>query len=153
MSAPTPRMHGHTEPALDGPRCFVAARVPTFRPAHQFVGDRKLVHVNVGARPSQLDVLLEKLERVHAELVRQVVESGHSDQAALRMVRRTPGTSRADVVDHCGPLNAIVGNTLANQIRDRGRTAAAGPASAPAERIPCGQRSVLFRGHTHARVS
>src|SRR2546430_5812247 len=61
-------------------------------------------------------------------------ESGHSDQAGLRMVRRTPRASRADVVDHCGPLNAIVGNTLANQIRDRGRTAAAGPSRAPAER-------------------
>src|SRR2546427_6567883 len=36
----------------------------------------------------------------------------------LRMVRRTPRASRADVVDDCGPLNAIVGDTIANQIRE-----------------------------------
>src|SRR5438034_497920 len=86
--------------------------------ARRVVGDRGLVRGGVGARRGERGVVRGGVEWGHAELVRQVVECGHSDQAGLRMVWRTPRACRAYVVDDCGPLNAIVGNAIANKIRD-----------------------------------
>src|SRR5579864_1959293 len=118
--------------------------MPAFRPAYQLVSDRKFVPEDVGARSGQFDVLVEKLKRVHAEFGRKVIQRGHRDKTRLRVVRRAPRPCGSDVVDHRGPLRAVIGYTISNEIWNGWRSATAGPSRAPAERIPAGEGSIFL---------
>src|SRR5262249_4691217 len=110
MSETSPRMNGEPETPLDRSRRLVAALMPFGLPAYELAGDLQLVGVNLRTLTGHLDVLHEKIYRIHPDRRRRILERRHRDQASLRMTWSPPCSLAADVVDDHGVLLALVRN-------------------------------------------
>src|SRR5690242_17491672 len=151
MAAPAPGVHGEPDAAFYRTIALIAARMPLLLPAHQVGGDGKLFFVDGRARARYVQVLGEELQRVHVELVRQVIERAHGNDRSLRVIRRTPGARRSLVGAHRGVLLALVGNFehVGNWRRARARR----PARAPGIRLPGHYRAVALGAYLYAGES
>src|SRR5437016_1241675 len=134
MAATAPRVKGNTYAAHYTARFVLPARMPLLLPAHQIRSNGQFFAINILTRLSDIEILAEEFDRVHVQLGREIVQRTHGENGSLRMVRRPPGTCRADVVaDRCVLL------TLIRDCKDVGtwRHAAASRAScSPGVRLP-----------------
>ncbi len=84
--------------------------VPSFFPAHQAIGDSKLLFVDRRSRASQLQVLCDQRQRIHPEFVRKIFDCAHSKEAGLRLARRSHGPCAANIVKDRGVLIFLIWN-------------------------------------------
>src|SRR5215472_898270 len=107
--------------------------MPFLFPAHQVGSNGQFLAVNILARLGDVEVLAEKFDRIHVQLGRELIQSAHSDDRGLRMVRCPPGSRRADVVADCRVLLSLIGN--GEYVWDWGHAAATGTSCPPGVRL------------------
>src|SRR5690348_1373146 len=152
MSASAPGMQRETEPLLHRSGRFVAARMPARFPAHQLVRNVELFRVDLRARIEQPDVLLRKVEQIHVQFVRKIIERAPGKHTRLRMIRRAPCARRANVVDYVDVLQLLIGERQIEEVGNWRRTSSTNTSRAPGVGFPCQQRAVFLRADFYSSV-
>ena len=99
-AAAAPLVQGHAQPMADRPGPVLAARLAFLVPADQLGPHLELGLVDGRVEIAGGEVLEPELERVHAQLVGQVVHGGFGQRTALRMPRGPHGSLVAEVGQH-----------------------------------------------------
>src|SRR5262249_46837989 len=147
MSAAAPCVDGKAEAARSRAR-LLSAWTPVFLPADQVSSHEQLVMVDLRARSDQIQVLQHEIHWVHVELGRGIFQRAHGDQAALRMVGRTPRACRTNVGGDSGMLLALIGDVGEN-VRHGRSAASARTSGAPRLRLPSSDGAIFFGGNFH----
>src|SRR6185437_4253353 len=122
VAASSPGMDGETHAALVYARTL-PARMPGALPADEISRDLQLVAVNIRARGRESDVPQHKIQRIHVELGSSILKGAHGNEAALRMVWRSPCARWANIGGYGSVLLAHVG--YVEHIRHGRRSASA----------------------------
>src|SRR3954468_19462513 len=143
MTEAAPGMDRHSETPLDWPASAFTAQMRFLFVTDQVGGEFQFLRVNFRAI-GELHVLEEELELIHLQRGRRVRHCGHGEEAALRMIRSTPGSLPATIGANPFPNQLRVRNLCENVREGRGIVTTV-TAGAPDFRIHCGHGSIFFR--------
>src|SRR5439155_19591355 len=113
------------EATTDAAGFILSAWPPLLFPTHQLGGNAELFAEYLFPAARDIEILEIQLQRIQIELCSEIVQCVHGDQRCLRMARRTPGASRADVVQDGNMLLSLIGDLKG--IWDRWHAPATGP--------------------------
>src|SRR2546428_8244683 len=151
MAATAPGVKGNTYAAHYTARFVLPARMPLLLPAHQVRSNGQFFAINILTRLSDIEILAEEFNRVHVQLGREIVQRTHGKNGSLRMVRRPPGTCRADVVaDRCVLLTLI---RNCEYVRNGRHASASRTSCAPGFRLPSADGAVFCCPNLHPSIA